>query len=203
MVFAGGAMLAAGIGATLIAGRLRLPGLILFLGLGMLVGSDGLGWVEFDDYGLARNIGIIALALLLFEGGLSAGFNELRPVAGPAISLAVFGTLATAALTGIAAALLFDFDTLESMLVGSILAAHASLAARAVGERTTLENLGSQLQRALLSRDVIGQAKGILIERFTTTPEDAFEMLKRSSQKLNVKLREVARILAETGELEK
>ena len=62
-----------------------IPALILFLGLGMLVGSDGLGWVEFDDYGLARNIGIIALALILFEGGLSAGFNELRPVAGPAI----------------------------------------------------------------------------------------------------------------------
>ena len=47
------------------------------------------------------------------------------------------------------------------------------------------------------------EADRILIERFTTTPEDAFEMLKRSSQKLNVKLREVARILAETGELEK
>jgi cell volume regulation protein A len=111
-------MLAAGIGATLIAGQLRLPGLILFLGLGMVVGSDGLGWVPFDDYDLARTIGIIALALILFEGGLSAGFNELRPVAGPAISLALIGTLATAALTGLAAKLLIDFDTLESMLVG-------------------------------------------------------------------------------------
>src|SRR5204862_865452 len=103
MVFAAGALLAAGIAATLIAGRLRLPGLVLFLGLGMAIGSDGLGWVEFDDYELARTIGIIALALILFEGGLTAGFNELRPVAGPATSLALLGTLATAALTGIAA----------------------------------------------------------------------------------------------------
>jgi len=94
----------------------------------------------------------------------------------------------------------FDQVALE---VGSVLAAHAALAARAVGERATLENLGDQLQRALLSRDVIGQAKGILIERFKTTPEDAFEMLRRSSQHLNVKLREVARVLTETGELEK
>ena len=78
MVLAAGAMLAAGIGATLIAGRLRLPGLILFLGLGMVIGSDGLGWVEFDDYELARTIGIIALALILFEGGLTAGLSELR-----------------------------------------------------------------------------------------------------------------------------
>src|SRR5690349_14476359 len=122
MVLAGGALLAAGIGATLIAGRLRLPGLVLFLGLGMLIGSDGLGWVALDDYKLARNIGIIALALILFEGGLTAGLSELRPVAGPALSLAVFGTLVTAAITGFAAKALFGFSATESMLVGSILA---------------------------------------------------------------------------------
>src|SRR5947208_6983705 len=96
-------MLAAGIGATLIAGRLRLPGLVLFLGLGMVVGSDGLGWVDFDNYKLARNIGVIALALILFEGGLTTGFTDLRPVAWPAASLALIGTIATAALTGLAA----------------------------------------------------------------------------------------------------
>src|SRR6476620_8760035 len=107
MVFATGAMLAAGIGATLVAGRLRLPGLVLFLGIGMLVGSDGLSLVEFDNYRLARTIGIIALALILFEGGLTAGFSDLRAVAWPAFSLAVIGTLATAALTGLAAKLLF------------------------------------------------------------------------------------------------
>jgi potassium/hydrogen antiporter len=138
MVLAAGAMLAAGIGATLIAGRLRLPGLILFLGLGMVIGSDGLGWVAFDDYELARTIGIIALALILFEGGLTAGFNELRPVAWPAISLALIGTLATAALTGLAAAALFDFDTLESMLVGSILAATDGAAVFALLRGSTL-----------------------------------------------------------------
>src|SRR5947208_12166694 len=98
MVLAGGALPAAGIAATLIAGRTRLPGLILFLGLGMAIGSDGLGWVSFDNYKLARNIGIIALALILFEGGLTAGLSELRPVAWPAASLAIVGTLATAAI---------------------------------------------------------------------------------------------------------
>src|SRR5215208_6487361 len=112
MVLAGGGLLAAGIGATLIAGRLRLPGLILFLGLGMVIGSDGLGWVDFDNYTLARTIGIIALALILFEGGLTTGFTELRPVAWPAFSLAVVGTLATALLTALIAKALFDFTTL-------------------------------------------------------------------------------------------
>ncbi len=83
--------------------------------------------------------------------------------------------------------------------IGFILAAHASVAARAVGERTTLEGFGQHLQEALLSRDVIGQAKGILMERLRITPEDAFDVLRNSSQHLNVKLREVASRLAETG----
>ena len=84
--------------------------------------------------------------------------------------------------------------------IGLILAAHASVAARAVDERSTLQSLGRDLQQALLSRDVIGQAKGILMERLKITPEDAFDLLRRSSQHLNVKLRDVARGLAETGE---
>ena len=84
--------------------------------------------------------------------------------------------------------------------IGFILAAHASMAARAVDERSTLQSLGRDLQQALLSRDVIGQAKGILMERLEITPEDAFDLLRRSSQRLNVKLRDVARGLAETGE---
>lgn len=86
--------------------------------------------------------------------------------------------------------------------IGVILAAHAAVAARAVGERTTLEGFGRHLQQALLSRDVIGQAKGILMERLRITPEDAFDVLRRSSQQLNLKLREVATMLAETGEVQ-
>src|SRR3954447_21779840 len=119
MVLVAGAMLGAGIAATLVAGRLRLPGLVLFLGLGMAIGADGFGWVEFADYELARRLGVVALALILFEGGLTTGISELRPVAWPAASLALFGTLITAALAGVAAKLLFDFSTLEAFLVGS------------------------------------------------------------------------------------
>jgi hypothetical protein len=82
------------------------------------------------------------------------------------------------------------------------LGAHASNAVRAVGERSVLEQLGHQLHDALASRDVIGQAKGSLMERLRITPEDAFDTLRRSSQRLNVKLREIAQKLAETGELD-
>lgn len=85
--------------------------------------------------------------------------------------------------------------------IGSIMAAHASLAARAVGNRMVLQDLGDHLQQALLSRDVIGQAKGIIMERLKVTPDDAFDILKSSSQRLNLKLREVAGELTQTGEV--
>jgi cell volume regulation protein A len=120
LVLVAGALLTAGLAASLLAGRLRLPSLVLFLGVGMAVGSDGLGWVEFSNYELARDVGIVALALILFEGGLNAGFGEIRPVLKPVVSLAFLGTLITAAICGFAATWLFDFTLLEGLLLGAI-----------------------------------------------------------------------------------
>ena len=117
-----GALLSAGLLASLVASRVRVPGLVLFLGVGMAVGSDGAGWIDFSDYALARTVGIVALTLILFEGGLAAGFPEIRPVLAPAVMLAIVGTLVTAAITGLAAAWLFDFSTTEGLLVGAIVA---------------------------------------------------------------------------------
>jgi cell volume regulation protein A len=122
LVLIAGALLTAGLAASLLAGRLRLPSLVLFLGIGMAVGTDGLGWVDFSDYQLARDVGIVALALILFEGGLNAGFGEIRPVLRPVIGLALVGTLLTAAVCGLAATWLFDFSLLEGLLLGSIIA---------------------------------------------------------------------------------
>jgi cell volume regulation protein A len=120
LVLVAGALLTAGLAASLLAGRLRLPSLVLFLGVGMAVGSDGLGWVDFSNYALARDVGIVALALILFEGGLNAGFDEIRPVLKPIVSLAFLGTLITAAICGLAATWLFDFTLLEGLLLGAI-----------------------------------------------------------------------------------
>src|ERR671922_2108193 len=98
LILIAGTLLAAGVAASLLAGRLRVPGLVLFIGVGMAIGSDGTGWISFDDYELARRIGIIALALILFEGGLASGLVEIRPVLRPAISLAFVGTIVTAVI---------------------------------------------------------------------------------------------------------
>jgi cell volume regulation protein A len=139
LILIAGALLAAGMLASLIAGRLRVPGLLLFLFLGMAIGSDGLGWIDFNDYRLARRIGIIALALILFEGGLTSGLLEIRPVLTPALSLAVVGTIATAAVTGFAAVWLFDLSTLDGMLLGSVLAATDGAAIFALLRGSTLK----------------------------------------------------------------
>jgi cell volume regulation protein A len=125
--------------ASLVAGRLRVPGLLLFLFLGMGIGSDGLGWIDFDDYALARRIGIIALALILFEGGLTSGLLEIRPVLAPAISLAIVGTIVTAAVAGFAAIWLFDLSTLDGLLLGSVLAATDGAAIFALLRGSTLK----------------------------------------------------------------
>ena len=117
-----GALLTAGLVASSVAVRLRVPALLLFLGIGMAIGSDGTGWIDFDDYELARTVGVIALGLILFEGGLASGFDEIRPVLRPALSLAFVGTLVTALIAGLAATWLFDLSLLEGLLLGSILA---------------------------------------------------------------------------------
>ena len=131
-ILAVGVLLALGLVASMAAGRLRLPGLVLVLGLGMVLGSDVLGLISFGDFEVARTAGIVALALILFEGGLSAGFAEIRPVLGVATALAVVGTLGTAALTALAAWAILDLPLLQSVLLGSTVAATDAAAVFAV-----------------------------------------------------------------------
>jgi cell volume regulation protein A len=142
LILIAGLLLATGLVAAKAADRVRVPGLLLFLLLGMLIGSEGIGGVEFNDYELARTLGTIGLVLILFEGGLTAGWGEIKPVLGTAISLATLGTVATAVITGFAAVWIFDLTTLEGLLIGSAVAATDSAAIFAVLR-------GSHLRRRL------------------------------------------------------
>lgn len=150
LILVASALLAAGILASLVAVRVRVPSLLLFLGVGMAIGSDAFGWIPFDDYELARTIGIVALALILFEGGLTAGWGEIRPVLAPAISLAFVGTLTTALISGFAAAWLFDLSMLEGLLLGAILSSTDGAAIFAILRGSTL--------RRRLARTLEGEA---------------------------------------------
>ena len=118
LILVGGALLAAGLAASLFAARFRVPALVLVLIAGM---ADRLGRDRLDRVQRLRGgppIGIVALALILFEGGLAAGWSEIRPVLRPSVSLAVVGTILTALLTGFVASWVFDLSTLEGLLVG-------------------------------------------------------------------------------------
>ena len=99
--------------------KMGVPTLIIFLGIGMLVGSDGLG-IEFNDYSLAQALGTIALNIILFSGGLDTNIESVKPVAGKGFSLATLGVFLTALLVGAFAYFVTDFTFLESLLLGAI-----------------------------------------------------------------------------------
>jgi potassium/hydrogen antiporter len=160
MILIGGALLAAGIGASLLAGRLRVPGLVMFLAVGVAIGSDGAGWIALNNYELARTIGVIALALILFEGGLTSGFQEIRSVLRPAISLAVVGTVVTAVITGLVATWVLGFSSLEGLLLGSILAATDGAAIFALLRGSTLRR---RLARTLEAESGLNDPVAVLL----------------------------------------
>ena len=117
-----GAVLAASVLGALASARTGVPVLVAFLAFGMLLGSDGPGGIEFDDAELAREVGIIGLVLILFEGGLQTSWRRLRAVAVPAALLSTVGVVVTAVLTGVAAQALFDLSWLEAILLGAVVA---------------------------------------------------------------------------------
>lgn len=107
--------------SSLIAFRYGAPLLLLFLGIGLLAGTDGLG-LDFDNAALAYFIGSLALAVILFDSGFGTPYAVLRQAALPAISLATIGVVVTAGLFGMAAHYLTDLTWLESFLLGATVA---------------------------------------------------------------------------------
>ncbi len=100
--------------------RLGIPALIIFLLVGMLAGSDGLGGIYFDDPKTAQFLGTVALTLILFSGGLDTKIENIRPVVWQGLSLATLGVFLTALLVGGFVSWLLDFSFLNGMLVGAI-----------------------------------------------------------------------------------
>jgi len=106
--------------ASKISDRLGVPTLLLFLLLGMLAGSEGIGGIYFDDPVVAQAVGVVALVLILFAGGLDTEWEEVRPVAKESLLLATVGVLITALITGLFATLVLDLPLVKGLLLGSI-----------------------------------------------------------------------------------
>jgi cell volume regulation protein A len=119
VLLAGGLVLLASIVATRAASRVGLPSLLLFLGVGVIVGEDGLG-LQFDNYLLADHLGTVALAVILVEGGLTTRFSDVRKVLAPAGVLATLGVAVSMAVTAAGAHLLLGIDWQLAVLLGAV-----------------------------------------------------------------------------------
>jgi len=141
-----GVLLLLGIASSKFSARLGVPVLVLFLGLGMLAGSEGIGGIEFENYELAHAIGTVALALILFDGGLSTSLAAVRSAWKPSVVLATWGVLVTSVVTGLGAAWILNIPLIEGMLLGSIVGSTDAAAVFAV-----LRSGGVHLQKRLTS----------------------------------------------------
>jgi cell volume regulation protein A len=97
-----------------------VPTMLLFLGIGMLAGSEGPGGIRFDDPGLAQSIGIIALVFILFAGGLDTQWSQVRPALWQATSLATLGVFLTTLAVGAFLSILLNFSLMNGLLLGAI-----------------------------------------------------------------------------------
>lgn len=106
--------------ASVVTSRFGVPLLLVFLLIGMMLGEEGPGGIEFNDVQLAHLFGSLALAIILFDGGLMTPFRNFRVGLKPAIGLATFGVLITAGVTGAFAAWWLGLHWMEGLLLGAI-----------------------------------------------------------------------------------
>lgn len=118
----GAGLIVAGILSSLIATRFGAPILLMFLAVGMLAGEDGPGGLRFSDYRLAYLIGSLALAVILFDGGLRTRFLHVRSAVAPSTLLATVGVLLTAGLTGAFGAWALSLGPPQGFLIGAVVA---------------------------------------------------------------------------------
>src|SRR6476619_871594 len=121
-ILLGAVLVMAGILSSLLALRFGAPLLLVFLVIGMLAGDSGPGQLSFNDVRSTYLVGSVALALILFDGGLRTKFQSIRAVLAPSMVLATIGVLVTALITAPAAQYALDLNWTESLLVGAVVA---------------------------------------------------------------------------------
>lgn len=115
-----GAFLLIGVLMTKVSARAGVPSLVLFMVIGMILGSDVSGLIYFSSAEIAQLVGVFALIIILFEGGLQTQWKNIRPVLGGSLVLATVGVLITTAVVAFAAYFVLGITVLEALLLGSI-----------------------------------------------------------------------------------
>lgn len=103
------------------SGKFGMPALLLFMGIGMMFGCDGILKIPFDDYDMAEKLCTIALSFIMFYGGFNTKWKAARPVAGEAVLLSTVGVVVTAVVTAGLCALVLGYTWQESFLIGAVL----------------------------------------------------------------------------------
>lgn len=122
LILLGGLLLLLSVFAGLLSARLGAPLLLAFLALGMLAGEDGPGHIKFDDFRVSFMVGSVALAIILFDGGITTKWSEVKRSMAPSALLATLGVAITGGIVGVAAHYFFAIPWVDSMLLGAVVA---------------------------------------------------------------------------------
>jgi cell volume regulation protein A len=120
LILVTGVLLLAAVASSSFSSRFGVPALVLFVAAGMLAGSEGIGGIDFENYEWAHGVGTVALAIILFDGGLRTSYASFRRGLAPALGLATVGVALTTVITGAAAAWVLGLPLIEGMLLGAI-----------------------------------------------------------------------------------
>ncbi|GGJ81967.1 K+/H+ antiporter [Lentibacillus kapialis] len=161
-------MLLVGVFTTKFSTRLGLPSLVLFLFVGMILNE----FIYFDNVELTQLIGIMALIIILFEGGTQTKWHNMRPVLAPAGVLATVGVLLTSVIIGLAAFYIFDFTMLEGMLFGAIVGSTDAAAVFSVlGSKNINKRLTATLEAESGTNDPMAVFLTIVFIEMIQVPE--------------------------------
>lgn len=157
--------------------RFGVPTLLLFLGVGMLAGSDGIGGIHFDDPGIAQFIGIVSLNFILFSGGLDTNWSSVKPILRQGFMLSTLGVLLTAVSLGTIVHLITDFTWYESLLLGAIVSSTDAAAVFSILRSKSLglkSNLRPTLELESGSNDPMAYVLTIAFLSLVQYPDKSF-----------------------------
>lgn len=176
ILFGASVLLLLSIIASKVASKLRVPALIIFILVGMFAGSEGPGDIAFDNAWAAQLLGVIALAFIIFSGGLHSSWKSVRPVLWTGISLSTVGVFLTAILVGLFVHYLFNFSLLLALLLGAIVSSTDAAAVFSVmgSSGTKLKgSLKDLLEFESASNDPMAVILTLGFIHLITNPEDS------------------------------